>query len=46
MKEPKIKKLDLAQGDFDKALVDIKSDSDRAMIKELLRRSGINVRKD
>lgn len=46
MKEPKIKKLDLAQGDFDKALVDIKSESDRAMIKELLRRSGINVGKE
>ena len=46
MKEPQIKKLDLAQGDFERALVDIKSDADKAMIKELLRRSGINVRKD
>ena len=43
MKEPKIKKLNLAQNDFEKAVIDIKSDADRAIIRELLRRSGINV---
>ena len=43
MKEPKIKKLNLAQNDFEKAVIDIKSDADKAIIRELLRRSGINV---
>ena len=42
-KEPKVKKLNLAQGDFDKAVVDVQSESDRDLIKRLLRMSGINV---
>ena len=42
-KEPKIKKLNLAQGNFDRAVADVQSESDRALIKRLLRMSGINV---
>ena len=45
-KEPKVKKLNLAQGDFDKAVVDVQSESDRDLIKRLLRMSGINVGSD
>jgi hypothetical protein len=40
--KPKIKKIDLAQGDFEKTVADL-SDSDRNLIKELLRRSGVLV---
>ena len=43
MKQPEIKKLNLAQGDFDRAVIDVKSDIYKSLIKELLRRSGINV---
>ncbi|WP_440677036.1 hypothetical protein [Candidatus Pelagibacter sp. HIMB1587] len=42
-KEPKIKKLNLAQGDYDRAVVDVQSQSDRDLIKKLLKMSGINV---
>ena len=42
-KEPKVKKLNLAQGNFDRAVADVQSESDRALIKRLLRMSGINV---
>ena len=41
-KEPKIKKINLAQGDFEKTVADV-SESDRDVIKRLLRMSGINV---
>jgi len=44
-KEAKIKKLDLAQGDYDRAVADITSESDRDLIKKLLKMSGINVGK-
>ena len=44
-KEAKIKKLDLAQGDYDRAVADITSGSDRDLIKQLLKMSGINVGK-
>jgi hypothetical protein len=42
-KEPKIKKLNLEQGDYDRAVVDVQSQSDRDLIKKLLKMSGINV---
>jgi len=42
-KEPKIKKLNLAQGDYNRAVVDVQSQSDRDLIKKLLKMSGINV---
>ncbi|WP_440697375.1 hypothetical protein [Candidatus Pelagibacter sp. HIMB1709] len=42
-KEPKIKKLNLAQGDYDRAVVDVQSQSDRDLIKKLLKMSGINI---
>ena len=42
-KESKIKKLNLAQGDYDRAVVDVQSQSDRDLIKKLLKMSGINV---
>ena len=45
-KEPKVKKLNLAQGDFEKAVADVQSESDRDLIKRLLRMSGINVGSD
>jgi hypothetical protein len=41
-KEPKIKKIDLAQGDFEKTVAGLSSD-DKALIKDLLRKSGIRV---
>ena len=44
-KEAKIKKLNLAQGDYDRAVADITSESDRDLIKQLLKMSGINVGK-
>ena len=40
--EPKIKKIDLAQGDFNKTVAGL-SDSDKALIKDLLRKSGVLV---
>lgn len=42
-KEPKIRKLNLAQGDYDRGVVDVQSQSDRDLIKKLLKMSGINV---
>jgi len=42
-KQPKIKKLNLAQGDYDRAVLDVQSQSDRDLIKKLLKMSGINV---
>ena len=44
-KEAKIKKLNLSQGDYDRAVVDITSESDRDLIKQLLKMSGINIGK-
>ena len=41
-KEPKIKKLNLAQGDFEATVADV-SETDKDVIKRLLRMSGINV---
>jgi hypothetical protein len=41
-KEPKLKKINLAQGDFEKTVADV-SETDRDVIKRLLRMSGINV---
>ena len=40
--KPKIKKIDLAQGDFSKAVADL-TDADKLVIKELLRKSGVLV---
>ena len=40
-----IKKLNLSQGDYDRAVVDITSESDRDLIKQLLKMSGINIGK-
>jgi len=40
--KPKIKKIDLAQGDFNKSVADL-SDSDKDLIKDLLRKSGVLV---
>ena len=45
-REPKIKKLNLAQNDFERAVIDVKSEADKEMIKKLLRMSGINVGSD
>jgi len=42
---PKIKKLNLSQGDYDRAVIDVQSQSDRDLIKQLLKMSGINVGK-
>jgi len=39
---PKIKKINLAQGDLNKTVAGL-SDSDKALIKELLRKSGVLV---
>ena len=39
---PKIKKIDLAQGDFDKTVADLTS-KDKDIIKQLLKMSGIKV---
>ena len=43
--KPKIKKINLAQGDFSRAVADL-TDADKLVIKELLRKSGINVGRD
>ena len=40
--KPKIKKIDLAQGDFEKTVAGLSS-ADKDLIKDLLRRSGIRV---
>jgi hypothetical protein len=42
--KPKIKKIDLAQGDFEKTVASL-TDSDKDLIKELLRKSGVLVGK-
>tara|TARA_R110002110_G_scaffold151096_1_gene343196 strand:- start:1310 stop:1723 length:414 start_codon:yes stop_codon:yes gene_type:complete len=42
LKNPKIKKIDLAQGDFDKKVSDLTS-KDKDLIKQLLKMSGVNV---
>ena len=41
-KEPSVKKINLAQGDFQKTVAGL-SDSDKDLIKELLRKSGVLV---
>ena len=38
-KEPKIRKLNLSQGDYDRAVIDVQSQSDRDLIKQLLQMS-------
>jgi len=43
MKEPTVKKINLAQGDFNRAVIDVKTEADKELIKKLLRMSGINV---
>ena len=40
--KPKIKEINLAQGDFQKTVAGL-TDADKAVIKELLRKSGIKV---
>jgi len=45
-KEPTVKKLNLSQGDFNRAVIDVKTEADKDMIKKLLRMSGINVGSD
>ena len=40
--KPKIKKIDLARGDFEKNVADL-TDADKLIIKELLRKSGVLV---
>ena len=42
-KEPTVKKINLAQGDFNRVVVDVKTEADKEVIKKLLRMSGINV---
>jgi hypothetical protein len=42
MKKPKVKEINLAQGDFEKTVADV-TPEDREVIKQLLRLSGINV---
>jgi len=41
-KKPKIKKIDLAQGDFEKTVAGLTAE-DKDLIKDLLRKSGIRV---
>ena len=41
-KDPKVKTINLAQGDFNKT-VTVVSDSDKDLIKQLLRKSGVLV---
>ena len=45
-KEPTVKKINLSQGDFNRAVIDVKTEADKDMIKKLLRMSGINVGSD
>ena len=40
--KPKIKKIELARGDFEKNVADL-TDADKLIIKELLRKSGVLV---
>ena len=40
--KPKVKKIDLAQGDFEKTVASL-TESDKDLIKELLRKSGVLV---
>lgn len=40
--KPKVKKIDLAQGDFEKTVASL-TDADKNLIKELLRKSGVLV---
>ena len=40
--KPKVKKIDLAQGDFEKTVASL-TDADKDLIKELLRKSGVLV---
>ena len=40
--EPEIKKIDLAQGDFEKTVAGL-TDKDRALIRQLLKMSGVKV---
>lgn len=40
--KPKIKKINLARGDFEKNVADL-TDADKLVIKELLRKSGVLV---
>ena len=40
--KPRIKKINLSQGDMEKTVAGL-SDSDKALIKELLRKSGVLV---
>jgi len=40
--KPKVKKIDLAQGDFSKTVAGL-SDQDKDLIKDLLRKSGVLV---
>ena len=40
--KPKVKKIDLAQGDFEKTVASL-TDSDKDLIKALLRKSGVLV---
>ena len=40
--KPKVKKIDLAQGDFEKTVASL-TDSDKDLIKELLRKPGVLV---
>jgi hypothetical protein len=42
MKKPKVKEINLAQGDFEKTVADV-TPEDKEVIKQLLRLSGINV---
>jgi len=42
MKKPKVKEINLAQGDFEKTVADV-TPEDKEVIKKLLRMSGINV---
>ena len=42
LKKPKVKKIDLAQGDFDKKVADLTS-KDKDIIRQLLKMSGVKV---
>jgi len=42
LKKPKVKKIDLAQGDFDKTVADLTS-KDKDIIRQLLKMSGVKV---
>lgn len=42
LKKPRVKKIDLAQGDFDKTVADLTS-KDKDIIRQLLKMSGVKV---